>query len=277
MSEELLKFWIWLQNAAQQAAIAEAPSVMTAAGQKINRNTGKVEYNHANDKDVKQLRSNLAAIGEAGASAPGTAEAIELGYNIVRHPKQTYNFLRNVASGDWIYQIPEDASMAYRRMGPLERDWLMEGNQLSTRSTNALTEAEEKAALTDPKYNFTTKDGITFNFFKAGAEHGGRKQFAKGQPWKGNTVTHGKEQVLAMPGKDLPWVSGKHYTGPQGHGQRVGNISFEDAPFGSHIDLLTKDGFSGINPSTIDGSVIYSPYNLFGRDFGYKILRPVKK
>ena len=90
MGENLLKFWRWLQNVAQQAAVVEAPAVMTAAGQKINRNTGKVEYNHQNDKGVKQLRSNLAAIGEAGASAPGTAEAIELGYNVVRHPQQTY-------------------------------------------------------------------------------------------------------------------------------------------------------------------------------------------
>ena len=90
MGDYLLNFWRQLQNAVQQATIIEAPAVMTAAGQKVNRNTGKVEYNHANDKGVKQLRSNLSTIGEAGASAPGTAEAIELGYNIVRHPQQSY-------------------------------------------------------------------------------------------------------------------------------------------------------------------------------------------
>lgn len=96
MGEGLLKFWGWLQNAAQQAAIAEAPAVMTASGQRINRNTGKVEYNHQNDKGVKQLRSNLATIGEAGASAPGAAEAIELGYNVVRHPKQVYKATKQI-------------------------------------------------------------------------------------------------------------------------------------------------------------------------------------
>lgn len=90
MGEYFFNFWRWLQNAAQQAAIAEAPAVMTAAGQKVNRNTGKVEYNHQNDEGVKQLRSNLAAIGEAGANSPGTVEAVELGYNAVRHPQQTY-------------------------------------------------------------------------------------------------------------------------------------------------------------------------------------------
>lgn len=172
----------------------------------------------------------------------------------------------------WTYKIPENPNMAYRRMGPLERDWLMEGNELSTRETNALTEAEEEAAKLDPKY--TTQSGLRFNFFKAGAEHGGRKQFAKGQPWKGTTVTHGEEQVLAIPGKDLPWVSGRHFHGPQGNGFRVGDISFEEAPFGSHIDLLTNEGYSGVNPSLLDGSVIYSPYKIFGRNFGYKKLYP---
>ena len=96
MGENLLKFWRWLQNVAQQAVIVEAPAIMTAAGQKINRNTRKVEYDHQNDKDVKQLRHNLAAIGEAGATAPGAAKAIETGYNVVRHPKETYRAARRL-------------------------------------------------------------------------------------------------------------------------------------------------------------------------------------
>lgn len=96
MGDHLLNFWEWLQNAAQQAAIVEAPAVMTAAGHKIDRSTKKVQYNHANDKDVKQLRSNLAAIGEAGINAPGAAKALELGYNIVRHPKQSYRAAKTI-------------------------------------------------------------------------------------------------------------------------------------------------------------------------------------
>jgi hypothetical protein len=67
---------------------------MTAAGQKINRNTGEVEYDHTNDEGVKQLRSNLAAIGEAGMNAPGAAKALELGYNVVRHPQQSYRTIK---------------------------------------------------------------------------------------------------------------------------------------------------------------------------------------
>jgi len=72
-------------------------------------------------------------------------------------------------------------------------------------------------------------------------------------------------------------VSGRHYNGPQGYSFGAGEIPFEEAPFGSHIDLLTDEaGFSGVNPSLIDGSVIYSPFNLFGRNFGYKLLKPGK-
>lgn len=168
----------------------------------------------------------------------------------------------------WTFRIPENPHMAYRRMGPLERDWLMEGNELSTRATNYLTEAEEEAARAASK-----KVG-RFSLFKAGSEHGGRKQFAKGQPWKGNTVTHGEEQVLTIPGEGLDWVSGRHYRGPQGNSFGVGSVSFEEAPFGSHIDLLTKDGYSGVNPSLLEGSVIYSPFKIFGHNFGYKKLYP---
>jgi hypothetical protein len=87
-------------------------------------------------------------------------------------------------------------------------------------------------------------------------------------------VTNGEEQVLAIPGEGLPWVSGRHYKGPQGTGFKVGEVPFEEAPFGSHIDLLTEEGYTGVNPSLLDGSVIYSPFKIFGHDFGYKKLYP---
>jgi len=79
---------------------------------------------------------------------------------------------------------------------------------------------------------------------------------------------------LAIPGEGLPWVSGRHYHGPRGNGFGIGEIPFEEAPFGSHIDLLTKEGYTGVNPSLLDGSVIYSPYKILGRNFGYKKLYP---
>lgn len=201
-----------------------------------------------------------------GAALNGLGAVTPAGSGMWQATKTAANNIYNRLP--WTYRIPENPNMAYRRMGPLERDWLMEGNELSTRETNALTEAEEEATRA------ALKKGRRFSLFKAGAEHGGRKQFAKGQPWKGNTVTHGEEQVLAIPGKDLPWVSGRHFHGPQGDSFGVGDISFEEAPFGSHIDLLTEEGYTGVNPSLLDGSVIYSPFKIFGHNFGYKKLYP---
>lgn len=75
-------------NQMAASAIIEAPAVMTAAGQKINRN-GQVEYNHTDDLGVKQLRSNLQTIGEAAVAAPTLAGDVEATYQIVRHPVQT--------------------------------------------------------------------------------------------------------------------------------------------------------------------------------------------
>jgi hypothetical protein len=212
------------------------------------------------------------AINEGGISPTTALEVAPLG----RLARPLYKSASNVVNFaynrlPWTYRIPENPNMAYRRMGPLERDWLMEGNELGTRAINPATELEREAAVAAEKAKNPNR---RFVLFKAGAEHGGRKQFAKGQPWRGTTVTHGEEQVLAIPGEGLPWVSGRHFQGPQGTGFGVGDISFEEAPFGSHIDLLTNEGYSGVNPSLLDGSVIYSPYKIFGRNFGYKKLYP---
>ena len=204
-----------------------------------------------------------------GAVLHGLGAVTPAGSGIWRATKTAANNIYNRLP--WTYRIPENPNMAYRRMGPLERDWIMEGNELGTRDINPATELEREAAVAAERAKNPNR---RFVLFKAGAEHGGRKQFAKGQPWAGTTVTHGEEQVLAIPGKDLPWVSGRHYKGPQGVGFKVGEVPFEEAPFGSHIDLLTKEGYTGVNPSLLDGSVIYSPYKIFGRNFGYKKLYP---
>lgn len=215
------------------------------------------------------LATDALAFGAAGALKSGVKSVINTVGRVGSAVGETINSAVNKLP--WTYRIPENPNMAYRRMSPLERDWLMGGNELSTRSTNVLTETEREAAVAAEK---AVNPNRRFVLFKAGAEHGGRKQFAKGQPWKGTTVTHGEEQVLAIPGEGLPWVSGRHYKGPQGTGFKVGEVPFEEAPFGSHIDLLTKEGYTGVNPSLLDGSVIYSPFKIFGHNFGYKKLYP---
>ena len=75
-------------NQMAASAIIEAPAVMTAAGQKINRN-GQVEYNHADDSGVKQLRSNLSTIGEAATAAPTIVGDVATTYQVLRHPVRT--------------------------------------------------------------------------------------------------------------------------------------------------------------------------------------------
>jgi hypothetical protein len=92
----LKKGWDWLKNSAQVAAIAENPAVMTAAGQRVNKQ-GKVEYNHAQDKDVRQLRSNVFTIGEAGLAAPTLVDDMEAVYQAARHPVQTAKAIKKVA------------------------------------------------------------------------------------------------------------------------------------------------------------------------------------
>lgn len=90
------KLWNWLKNSAQTAAIAESPAVMTASGWRVDKN-GKAKQDQQNTKEVKQLRNNLATIGEAGITAPTLVGDIEGLYNVVRHPVQTYNMVKLAA------------------------------------------------------------------------------------------------------------------------------------------------------------------------------------
>lgn len=84
----LKKGWDWFKNSNQVAAIAESPAVMTASGWRVDRN-GKAKQDQQNTKETKQLRNNLATIGEAGVTAPTMVGDVVGLYNVVRHPVQT--------------------------------------------------------------------------------------------------------------------------------------------------------------------------------------------
>ena len=84
----LKKGWNKVKDAVQASAVYENPAVMMAAGQKVNQQ-GKVEYNHINDNEVKQLRNNLATLGEGALSAVTATGDVEAAYNMLRHPVQT--------------------------------------------------------------------------------------------------------------------------------------------------------------------------------------------
>ena len=179
---------------------------------------------------------------------------------------KTISYIKNSNPkiGDWSLKIPEDPSKAYRIMGPYEAKWLEEGNELSLHDTNPnyMDFAEKQSQIKVGNHKFS--------FFKAAQEHGGRKQFAKGKPWGSTTTTNGVRHYLAIPGDNLPWISGRHYRGPEGAGFKAGKINFKDAPIGSHIDIKANDnGYTGIIPKNMSGSVIYYPNKIFGKDFGY--------
>lgn len=59
-----------LSDATIRASIAENPAVMTASGQRIDRD-GSVSFDHQDDPGVKQLRENLVEIGTGGLTAMG--------------------------------------------------------------------------------------------------------------------------------------------------------------------------------------------------------------
>lgn len=185
---------------------------------------------------------------------------------------KTFRSLRSRGALPWTLTIPKNPNMAYRIMGPLEKDWIMAGNELSLRKTNPLTEVEAAKAMNAAKAKGDNFSKILDRFsgaLKVGAEHGNRKQFSKGEPWGGSTTTFGESQVLAIPGTGFLWKAGKHYR-VDGIKKSPSNVIFEDAPIGSHIDLqANKQGYTGVNPSLLPGSIIYSPFNIFGHKFGY--------
>ena len=83
------KTWIQrLIDSIQSASVVENPSVMTAAGWRVDRN-GKVVQDKQNDKGVSQLRNNLTIIGEASVAAPTLGGDIKAAYQVVRHPVQS--------------------------------------------------------------------------------------------------------------------------------------------------------------------------------------------
>lgn len=70
---------------------------MTASGWRVDRN-GKAVQDQQNSPAVKQLRDNLATIGEAATIAPTGVKDIELAYQAVRHPVQMARAVKSAAT-----------------------------------------------------------------------------------------------------------------------------------------------------------------------------------
>lgn len=173
------------------------------------------------------------------------------------------NILRNhnIHLGNWYLKPPVNKNTVYRIMSQPEAEDLLAGHSIRLGATNP-----QKAI-----YDENFKKSSPFNLIKIGAEHGGVKQFSKGMPWTGTTVTNGDKYFLQMKGKGLPWITGRHYriNGAKSKGLP---IQFEDAYMGAHINLVadpvTKT--TGIFPG--EGSYIYKPLRV-----GYKRIPIISK
>lgn len=173
------------------------------------------------------------------------------------------NILRNhnIHLGNWYLKPPVDKNTVYRIMSQPEAEDLLAGHSIRLGATNP-----QKAI-----YDEMFKKSSPFNLIKIGAEHGGVKQFSKGMPWTGTTVTNGDKYFLQMKGEGLPWITGRHYR-INGDKRKGLPIQFEDAYMGAHINLVadpvTKT--TGIFPGK--GSYIYKPLRV-----GYKRIPIISK
>ena len=84
----------WLRNAVLGATMADQPAMMTASGWRQNEK-GDYVQDQQNDPHVKQLRNNLANIGETAMTAPTVVGDITGVYNIIRHPRQAINTIKD--------------------------------------------------------------------------------------------------------------------------------------------------------------------------------------
>ena len=173
------------------------------------------------------------------------------------------NALRNhnIHLGNWYLNLPVNKNTAYRIMSQPEAEDLLAGHSIRLGATNP------QKVVYDEKF----KKSSPFNLIKIGAEHGGVKQFSKGMPWTGSTVTNGDKYFLQMNGEGLPWITGRHYR-INGAKRKGLPIQFEDAYMGAHINLVadpvTKT--TGIFPG--EGSYIYKPLRV-----GYKRIPIISK
>ena len=108
----------WWQRILMGGAIAEAPSIMTAAGHKIEKD-GTVTVDNQNDAGVKQLRSSLPVIGASAAISVAAPTTLSTAWKVLNHPitqtigtidglrnlftrngvKKTYNHFKNEEYG----------------------------------------------------------------------------------------------------------------------------------------------------------------------------------
>ena len=125
--EKLNKYKQWLkklQEYAKQAAVSFgnaqiagdsgiATSVAIASGYRYDPSKKKWVQDQQNYPDVKALRDNLFAIGEAAITAPTAVDDVVGLYNIIRHPIQSYKTMRNLVKDGWWFLKNPQATKVY--------------------------------------------------------------------------------------------------------------------------------------------------------------------
>lgn len=95
----------WWQRILMGGAISEAPSVMTAAGHKIEKD-GTVTIDNQNDAGVKQLRSSLPVIGASAAISVAAPTTLPTAWKVLNHPITqtigTIDGFRNLFTGNGV-------------------------------------------------------------------------------------------------------------------------------------------------------------------------------
>ena len=133
----------WWQRILMGGAVAEAPSVMTAAGHKIEKD-GTVTVDNQNDAGVKQLRSSLPVIG----SAPILSVAAT---NPTTYPWIAKNVVLPILGGEVVNEVTRKISNNYYKdFG----DWLYRSTPLDnwTKGTLAETPTRFVADMCNPGY-----------------------------------------------------------------------------------------------------------------------------
>lgn len=207
------------------------------------------------NKDYTGAATTLGTVGALKYGTPyltkGTQKAAQAAKNA---------FDKGIHIGNYYANIPKNSNYAYRIMRDIEAQDVLNGQPLRLGRTNPAKAASDNAAIAKAR----TRKGPVL--YKAEAEHGGRKQFAKGMPWGGTTVTNGEPVILRIKGNGLDWKPGKHFKGNRT------NFTFESVPVGSHIDLQAnpETGLTTVVPSQMEGSELFYKNKLFGKNFGYK-------
>ena len=95
---------LW-QRILMGGAVAEAPSVMTAAGHKIEKD-GTVTVENQNDAGVTQLRSTLPVIGASAAISVAAPTTLSTAWKVLNHPITqtigTIDGFRNLFTGNGV-------------------------------------------------------------------------------------------------------------------------------------------------------------------------------